>query len=48
MEDVVPAPVTVSVVPHEPSIVVLEPPVVVPDLIFDFAKETMGEHDGIA
>ena len=48
MEDVVPAPVTVIVVPHEPSIVVSEPPLVVPDSIFDFAEETMGEHDGIA
>ena len=47
MEDVVPAPVTVSVVPHEPSVVVLEPPLVVPNSIFDFAKETMGEHDDI-
>ena len=48
MEDVVPAPVTVSVVPYEPSIVVLEPSLVVPDLIFDFAEETMEEHDDIA
>ena len=48
MEDVVPAPVTVSVVPHEPSVVVLEPPLVVRDSIFDFAEETMGGHDGIA
>ena len=48
MEDVVPAPVTVIVVPHEPSIVVSEPPLVVPDSIFDFAEETMGEHDDIA
>ena len=48
MEDVVPAPITVIVVPHEPSVVVLEPPLVVPDSIFDFAEETMGEHDGIA
>ena len=48
MEDVVSAPVTVSVVPHEPSVVVLEPPLVVPDLIFDFAEETMEEHDDIA
>ena len=47
MEDVVPAPVTVIVVPHEPSVVVLEPPLVVPDSIFDFAEETMGEHDDI-
>ena len=47
MEDVVPAPATVIVVPHEPSIVVSEPPLVVPDLIFDFAKETMEEHDDI-
>ena len=45
MEDVVPTPVTVSVVPHEPSVVVLEPPLVVPDSMFE---ETMGEHDGIA
>ena len=48
MEDVMPAPITMSVVPHKPSIVVLEPPLVVPDSIFDFAEETMGEHDGIA
>ena len=48
MEDVVPAPVTVIVVPHEPSIVVSEPPQVVPYSIFDFAEETMGEHDNIA
>ena len=48
MEDVVPTPVIESVVPHEPSVVVLEPPLVVPDSIFDFAEETMGEHDGIA
>ena len=48
MEDVVLAPVTMSVVPHEPCVVVLEPPLVVPDSIFDFAKETMWEHDGIA
>ena len=47
MEDVVPAPVTVSVVPHEPSLVVLEPPLVILDSIFDFAEETMGEHDDI-
>ena len=47
MEDVVPTPITVSVVIHEPFVVVPEPPLVVPDLIFDFAKETMGEHDGI-
>ena len=48
MEDVVPAPVTMIVVPHKPSIVVSEPPLVVPDSIFDFAEETMGEHDDIA
>ena len=48
MEDVVPTPITMIVVPHEPSIVVLEPPLVVPDSIFDFADETMGEHDDIA
>ena len=48
MEDVVPAPAIVIVVPHEPSIVVSEPPLVVPDSIFDFAEETMGEHDDIA
>ena len=47
MEDVVPAPVTVSVVPLEPSVVVLEPPLVMPDSIFDFAEKTIGEHDGI-
>ena len=48
MEDVVPAPATVIVVPHEPSIVVSELPLVVPDSIFDFAKDTMEEHDNIA
>ena len=48
MEDVVPAPITVIVVPHEPSVVVSEPPLVLPDSIFDFAEETLGEHDGIA
>ena len=48
MEDVVPALVTVIVVPHEPSVVVSEPPLVVPDSIFDFAEETMEEHDDIA
>ena len=48
MEDVVPTPVTMSVVPHEPSVVASEPPLVVPDSIFDFAKETMEEHDDIA
>ena len=48
IEDVMPASVTMSVVPHEPSVVVLEPPLVVPDSIFDFAEETMEEHDDIA
>ena len=43
-----PAPVTMSVVPHEPFVVVQEPPLVVPESIFDFAEETMGEHDDIA
>ena len=42
MEDVVSTPITVSVVPHEPSVVVLELPLVVPNSIFDFAEETMG------
>ena len=40
--------VTVSIVLHEPSVVVLELPLVVPESIFDFAEETMGEHDDIA
>ena len=48
MEDVVPTPITVIVVPHEPSVVVSEPPLVLPDSIFDFAEKTLGEHDGIA
>ena len=48
MEDVVQPPITVIGVLHEPSIVVSEPPLVVPDSIFVFAKETMGEHDDIA
>ena len=34
---------TVIVVPHEPSIVVSEPSLVVPDSIFDFTEE----HDDI-
>ena len=48
MEDVVLAPITMSVVPHEPSIVVLEPPLVMADSIFEFSEETMGKHDDIA
>ena len=48
MEDVVPARIIVSVVPYEPSVVAPELPLVVPDSIFDFANETMGEHDDIA
>ena len=48
MEDVVSAPVTVIAVPHEPSIVVSKPPLVLIDSIFDFAEVTMGEHDDIA
>ena len=47
MEDVVPAPVTVSIVAHEPSVVVLKPPLVVPELIIYFVEETMEEHDDI-
>ena len=43
-----PTPVTVSVVPHAPFVVVPELPLIVPKSIFDFAKETMGEHDNIA
>ena len=45
MKDVVPDPVTLSVVLHEPSVVVLEPPLDVPESIFDFAEETMREHN---
>ena len=48
MEDVVPVPVTVSIVTHEPFVVVPEPPLVVPESIFDFIEETVGEHDDIA
>ena len=48
MEDVVPTPDTVSIVAHEPSVVVSQPLLVVLELIFDFAEETMGEHDDIA
>ena len=47
MEDVLSAPITVIVVPHEPSVVVSEPPLVLPDSIFDFVEETLEEHDGI-
>ena len=47
MEDVIPAPVTMSIVAHEPSVVVPEPSIVVPESIFDFAEETVGEHDNI-
>ena len=47
MEDVVPTPITMSVVPHEPYVGISKPPLVVPDSIFDFAEETMGEHDDI-
>ena len=48
MEDVVPAPVTMSIVAHNPFVVVSELPLVVLESIFDFVKETMGEHDDIA
>ena len=48
MEDVVLAPVTMSVVPHEPSVVVPETRLVEPESIFDFFEEIMGEHDDIA
>ena len=48
MEDVIPAPITVSIVAHEPSVVVPEPPLVVPKSIFDFAEETVEEHNDIA
>ena len=41
------APITMSIVPHEPSVVVPEPPLVVCESIFDFALETMEEHDDI-
>ena len=48
MDDVVPAPNTISIVDREPSVVVLEPPLIVPESIFDFAEETVGEHDNTA
>ena len=41
MEDVVSASITVSIVLHEPSIVVPEPPLIVLELIFDFAEEKL-------
>ena len=42
-----PAPIIVSIVAHEPFVVVSELPLVVPELIFDFAEEIVGEHDDI-
>ena len=48
MEDVISAPVTMSIVAHEPFVVVHEPLLVVPESIFDFVKETMREHVDIA
>ena len=48
MEDVVPTPVTVSIVTHEPSIVVPEPPLVMLESIFDFIEETMEKRGDIA
>ena len=48
MEDVVPTPITMSIVAHEPSVVVLESPLVVHESIFDFVEEIVGEHDDIA
>ena len=48
MEDVIPAPVTVSIVAHKPYVVVSEPPLVVLESIFDIVKDTVGEHDDIA
>ena len=47
MEDVIPAPVTISIVGHEPSVVVSEQSLVVPKSIFDFVEETVEEHDDI-
>ena len=47
MEDVIPTLVTVNIVSHEPSLVVPDPPLVVLESIFDFAKEIV-EHDDIA
>ena len=47
MEDVIPAPITISIVAHEPSVVVPEQPLVVPESIFDLVKEIVGEHDDI-
>ena len=42
MEDVVPTTMTVSVVPHEPAVVVPEPPLVVPKSIFDLPTRLWG------
>ena len=47
MEDVALVPVIVSIVAHEPFVVVPELPLVVPESIFDFVKETVEEHDDI-
>ena len=43
-----PTPITVSIVPHEPFVVVPKLPVVVPESIFDFAEEIGGKYDDIA
>ena len=48
MEDVVQAPVTMSIVTHEPFLVVSELPLVVTKSIFDLVEEIVGEHDDIA
>ena len=47
MEDDVSTPVTTNIVGYEPFVVVLEPPLVVPESISDFAEETVVEHDDI-
>ena len=48
MEDVMPISVIMSIVAHEPSVVVPEPPLVVLESIFDSADETVEKHDDIA
>ena len=48
MKDVVPTPITMNILAHEPFVVVLKLPLVVPKSIFDFDEENVDEHDDIA
>ena len=48
MEDVVPTPITLSIVAHKPFVVVSKSPLDVHKSIFDFVEETVEEHDDIA